>query len=227
MLNNFRKWLYGRMALNSMTAGKAEKAERWYKKLETIDPDSLSVLHNLGVIYISLKKYDEAEKYLLREIELYGESDIRYRVTGDLYYACGKRDKAGKAYGKALSILQNGYGDKSSERFLRRRIKQCNEISLYKKAMDGIIHYEEGLVLYSKGEYNKAFELYKKAAEYDNTGFMALNAAGAVLMNITGDYESARSYFIKALELAEIPLIQGNLAVAEYKIREKEKKGER
>ncbi len=227
MLNNFRKWFYGRMALNNMTAGKAEKAETWYKKLELIEPDSLPVLHNLGVIYISLKKYDEAEKYLLREIELYGESEIRYRVTGDLYYAWGERDKAGKAYGKALSILQNGYGDKSTERFLRRRIKHCKEISLYKKAKEGIRHYEEGLALYTKGEYNNAFELYKKAAEYDNTGFLALNAAGAVLMNTTGDYENARTYFIKALELADIPLIQGNLAIAEHKIREKEKMGER
>jgi tetratricopeptide (TPR) repeat protein len=227
MLNNLRKWLYGRMALNNMTAGKAGKAESWYKKLEFIDPDSLSVLHNLGVIYISLKKYDEAEKYLFREIELYGESEIRYRVTGDLYYAAGKREKAGKAYGKALSILQNGYGDKSTERFLRRRIKQCKDASLYKKAVEGISYYEEGLALYAKGEYNKAFELYIKAAECDNAGFMALNAAGAVLMNITGDFENARTYFIKALELADIPLIQGNLAVAEHKIREKAEKGER
>jgi len=222
MLNEFKKWLYGRLAINNMTAGKAAKAEIWYKKLEILEPDSLSVLHNLGVIYISLKKFHEAERYLIREIELYGDSEIRYRIMGDLYYVSGEREKAGKAYGKALTILQNGYGDKSTERFLRRRIKQCKDASAYSKAADGVRYYEEGLNLYSKGDYNNAFELYKKAVECDNAGFMAFNAAGTVLMNSIKDYENARTYFIKALELADIPLIRGNLALAEYKIKEKD-----
>lgn len=224
MLNNFKKWLYGRMAINNMTAGNDKKAEIWYKRLEPLEPESLSVLHNLGVIYISMKRFDEAEKYLTREIELYGDSEIRYRVIGDLYYISGKRENAGKAYGKALSILQTGYGDKSTERFLRRRIKQCKEISSYNKALDGVRHYEEGLAIYSTGDYNKALELYKKSVECDNSGFMALNAAGTVLLNRIKDYNNARSYFIKALELADIPLIRGNLALAEHKIRETEER---
>jgi len=221
MLIEFRKWLYGRLALNYMTAGKSEKAEIWYKRLKSLEPESLAVLHNLGVICISLKKFDEAEKYLLREIELYGDSDIRYRILGDLYYNSGRRENAGKAYGKSLTLLQNGIGDKSTERFLRRRIKQCKEISHYTKAMDGARYYEEGMALYSKGDYVKAFELYQKAVECDNASYIALNAAGTVLMNSIKDYENARTFFLKALELADIPLIQGNLALAEYKIKEK------
>jgi len=221
MLKEFRIWLYGRMALNYMTAGKTEKAEKWYKRLERLEPESLAVLHNLGVICISLKKFDKAERYLLREIELYGDSDIRYRVLGDLYYNSGKRENAGKAYGKALTLLQENSGEKSTERFLRRRIKQCKEKSSYTKAIDGVRYYEEGIALYTKGDYIKAFNLYEKAVECDNTSFMALNAAGTVLMNSIKDYEKARIFFLKALELADIPLIQGNLALAEFKIREK------
>lgn len=221
MLKQFLIWLYRRLALNNMTAGKTEKAEIWYKKLESLEPESLEVLHNLGVICISLKKFNEAEKYLLREIELYGNSEIRYRVLGDLYHSSGKREEAARAYGKALSLLQEGVGDKSIERFLRRRIKQCRDASSYTKAIDGARYYEEGIALYSKGDYSKAFDLYKKAVECDNASFMALNAAGTVLMNSIKDYENARTYFIKALELADLPLIQGNLALAEYKIKEK------
>jgi tetratricopeptide (TPR) repeat protein len=221
MFIEFRKWLYGRMALNFMTAGRPEKAELWYKRLEPLEPESLAVLHNLGVICISLKKFDEAEKYLLREIELYGDSEIRYRVLGDLYHAGGKRENAGKAYGKALTLLQNNKGEKATEVFLRRRIKQCKDAAAYTRAVDGSRYYEEGLALYSKGDYAKAFDLYKLAVESDNAGFMAMNAAGTVLMNSIKDYENARLFFLKALDLADIPLIRGNLALAEYKIREK------
>lgn len=225
MLKNFRIWIYSRMALNFMTAGKPEKAETWYKRLESVEPDSIAVLHNLGVIYISLKKFDKAGHYLLREIELYGDTDIRYRILGDLYYNSGQRENAAAAYGKALALSQENNGNKTTERFLRKRIKQCRELSLYAKAVDGARYYEEGIALYTQGDYNNAFLLYEKAIKCDDTSFMALNAAGTVLMNSIKDYENARIFFMRALELADIPLIQGNLELAEYKIREK--RGER
>lgn len=220
MLAELLKWFYRRIALNYMTEGKPEKAVRWYKKVEKIVPDSLEVLHNLGVLNLSLKNFTEAEKYLMKEINIYGESEIRCRIAGDLYYISGNRDKAGRYYGKALSLLQDESGDKSTAKFLRRRIKQCGERTSYEKALEGMRHYEEGLALYSKGEYMEALNSYNKAVQHDNTSFMALNAAGTLLMNNIKDYEQARSFFRKALDLADMPLIRQNLALAEYKIKE-------
>ena len=224
MLYNLKKKFYERMALNNMTAGRAEKAEKWYRLLEKLDPESPAVLHNLGVIYISLKKFDEAERYLLREIEVFGESGIRFRVLGDLYFMTGRRETAGKVYGKALTMLQDGVGDKSTIKFLRRKIKQCRDISSFSKARDGAKYYEEGFAFYLEGDYMKALDLYRKAVLSDNSSYMALNAAGTILMNHVRDYENARDYFQKALELADIPLIRNNLVLAEYKIREKGEK---
>lgn len=220
MLNDLMKWLYRRMALNYMTAGKPGKAEKWYKRLETFEPDSLEVLHNLGVIYIALHNHKEAEKYLLKEIDLYGESDIRARVLGDLYYISGNREMAGRFYGKALTLLQSSSKDKSTERFLRRRIKHCSEHQAYEKAMEGMRYYEEGAAYYSKGDYDEALRSYNKAVRYDNTSYMAMNAAGTLLMNNIKDYEQARLFFRKALELADLPLVKHNLALAEHKIKE-------
>ncbi len=223
MFKDFRKWLYGRLALNYMTAGKPEKAEKWYRRLEIIEPDSISVLHNLGVIYISLKKYKDAEKYLLHEIKLFGESEIRLRVLGDLYYVSGNREKAGRIYGKALSLVQDDTGDKSTAKFLRRRIKHCSENVSYQKALEGMKLYEEGLALYSKGDYNEALKSYNRAVRCDNSSYMALNAAGTLLMNNIKDYEQARIFFRKALELADIPLVKNNLALAEHMMKDKGK----
>ena len=220
MLNKFRKWLYGRMALNNMTAGRPDNAEKWYRRLEKLEPESLAILHNLGVIYLSLKKFDEAEKYLNREIRLFGESEIRCRVLGDLYYVSGRREKAARAYGKALSLLREGSGNKSTEKFLRRRIKLCGGVTSYEKAMESMMYYEEGLAHYSRGDYAKALDMYQKAVVCDNSSYMALNAAGTLLMNSVNDYDQARSFFRKALELADMPLIRSNLALAERRIKE-------
>jgi len=202
-----------------MTAGKPDKAEKWYKRLERFEPESLEVLHNLGVIYIAINKHAEAEKYLHKEIDLYGESEIRDRVLGDLYYVSGNREMAGRFYGKALSLLQSGSKDKSTERFLRRRIKQCSELQSYKKALEGMKYFEEGAAFYSKGDYDEALRSYNKAVRCDNTSYMAMNAAGTLLMNNIKDYEQAREFFRKALELADIPLVKHNLALAENRLK--------
>lgn len=221
MLEDLKKWLYGRMALNNMTAGNPDKAEKWYRKLEVIEPESLAVLHNLGVICIALKKYGEAERYLLREIEFFGESEIRSRILGDLYYVSGNREKAGHMYGKALTLLQKVSGDKSTAKFLRRRIKHCAENMAYEKALEGMKFYEEGLAFYSKGDYMEALKSYNRAVQCDNSSYMALNAAGTLLMNNVKDYDQARDFFRKALDLADMPLIRSNLALAEHMIKEK------
>jgi len=220
MLNDLKKKLYRRLALNYMTAGKPGKAERWYKRLERYEPDTLEVLHNLGVIYISLNRHTEAEKYLLKEIDLYGESEIRNRVLGDLYYISGNREMAGKFYGKALTLLQSGTKDKSTERFLRRRVKHCSEELSYEKALKGMKHYEEGAAYYARGDYDEALHSYNNAVKCDNTSYMAMNAAGTLLMNNIKDYEQARLFFRKALELADLPLVKHNLALAEHKIKQ-------
>lgn len=220
MLYDLKKWFFERMALNSMTAGKSLKAEKWYKRLEPLEPDNLAVLHNLGVICIDLKKFREAERYIKREIELYGESGVRLRILGDLYYNEGSMDKAGKVYGKALSLFQENGRDERTENFLRKRISICKNKSLSARAVESNMLLEQAPSLLSKGKFNDALDFFLKAAEYDKSSYMALNSAGTVLLNHVRDYAGARDCFRKALELADIPLIRSNLALAEFKIKE-------
>jgi len=219
MLYDLKKWFFERMGLNYMTAGKSLQSEKWYKKLEAMEPDNLAVLHNLGVICISLKKFTAAESYLKREIEIYGESGIRLRVLGDLYYIEGSMDKAGKVYGKALTLFQENGNDRNTENFLMKRIKICNDKTLSARAIESGILLEKSPALLSNGKFNDALDLFLKAAEYDKSSYMALNSAGTVLLNNIKDYARARECFRKALELADIHVIKSNLALAEYKIK--------
>lgn len=218
MLDTFRKKFIERMALNNMTAGNSMKAEKWYKKLEAMEPGNRGVLHNLGVISIALKKFSEAERYIKREIEIYGESGINLRILGDLYYIEGSMDRAGKIYGRALALLQKSGGDESTRNFIRKRIMICKDKSLYAKAMESSRIAEKGAELVSSGKFHDALEFYLKAAEYDKSSYMALNGAGTVLLNHLKDYNRARDCFKKALELADIPVIKSNLALSEFKI---------
>lgn len=218
MFDTFRKRFIERMALNNMTAGNSLKAEKWYRKLEAMEPDNRGVLHNLGVISIALKKFSDAERYIKREIEIYGESGINLRILGDLYYTEGSMDRAGKIYGRALALLQKSGGDESTRNFIRKRITICKDKSLYARALESSRIIEKGAEHVSRGEFRDALELYLKAAEYDKSSYMALNGAGTVLLNHVKDYNRARECFRKALELADIPVIKSNLALSEFKI---------
>lgn len=222
MIDDIRKQFFERMALNYMTAGNSEKAEKWYRKLEAIEPENLVVLHNLGAICISLKKFSEAEMYIKREIEIYGESGVRLRILGDLYYIRGEMDKAGKVYGKALNFFREGGIEGCTKNFFKERIRICKDKSLSARAIESGIFLEEGPSLLSSGLFQDALDLFFKAAEYDKSNYMAFNSAGTVLLHHIKDYNRARDCFRKALELADIYVIKNNLALAELMIKETE-----
>lgn len=220
MIDRIKKWFFQRIALNYMTSGDSLKAELWYRRYEKTDPDSIAAIHNLGVLYIALKRYDDAERYLLREIDLFGKSDLRYRILGDLYYSWGKRSKASAAYGESLAMIKTYGGSSITARFLKKRIKQCGDKALYGKALQGMTLFEDGMRHFRDGNYDRALELYSEAARFDSSNFAALNEAGTIMMNRFMDYRSAERLFRKALDLAEIPVIRRNLALAEQRIRE-------
>jgi len=220
MFNSIRKWFYLKFAEKSMIAGNSARAEKWYKKLESIEPENVEVLHNLGLINISHKCYSDAEKYLLKEIDLTGDSDSCCTALGDLYFMEGKREKAGYAYNRALSLVHDGSSEQRRSRYLRRKIKHCRDDISFQKAMDGVRFYEEGSEYYTKGNYGEALDLYYKAVECDSSSIPALNAVGTLQLNYARDYDSARKYFKKALDLSDMPFIRNNLIIAENKIRE-------
>ena len=80
--------------------------------------------------------------------------------------------------------------------------------------------FGNGSALLNEGKKEDALACFIEAAESDRTNYMALNAAGTVLLNFHNDYSAALEYFNRALEVSDMPLIRGNLALAELKIRQ-------
>jgi tetratricopeptide (TPR) repeat protein len=220
MLNEALKWFYRRRALNCMTESRPDRAERWYKKLEVMEPESIQVLHNLGVISISLKKFREAERYILREIELFGESALRFRILGDLYYLEGDMGRAKEAYSRALVLTGESGNDRSAGNLMKKRIAICGDKKLSAKAAESATLLEKGQELLSGGMIAGALEAFLRAAEYDRSSYMALNSAGTVYLNHMKDYTRAKGCFRRALELADLPLVRQNLMLAEHNLKE-------
>ena len=94
MLSIQRKMLE-RFALNSFVSGDFERAEKYFLRLKEDDPDRMGVDHNMGLVKLGLKQFAEAEKFFLRDAELFGESYVRSRTLGDLYYIWGRREQRG------------------------------------------------------------------------------------------------------------------------------------
>ena len=63
--------LYERFGLNAYISGDYDKAERWFRKLEAKEPESIAALRNLGVILMAKGDADGAERYILKEEKIY------------------------------------------------------------------------------------------------------------------------------------------------------------
>jgi tetratricopeptide (TPR) repeat protein len=67
-------------------------------------PANQSYLDTYGWIYYQMQKYDEAERYIRKAVELGSTSAVILEHLGDVYYKESKKDKALEYWQKALQI---------------------------------------------------------------------------------------------------------------------------
>lgn len=156
----------------------------------------------VGKIYFSKKKYDEAEKYLKASIE--GDEFLwkSYNLLGILYTYKGEHQKSAENYLKALTIekrnpmLLNNLGlayamageyEKAARTF-RHGLERDSEYS-------SKIHNNLGVVLARMGKYDEALEEFRLGGEEAQ----AINNLGCAYM-MKGDMQKASAYFEKAIE---------------------------
>ena len=209
MLSIQRKILQ-RFALNSFVSGDFERAERYFRRLKEADPDGMGVDHNMGLVNIGLKRYANAEKYLLRDLNLFGESYLRARTLGDLYYIWGKADKAGKHYSEALAAEETD----SDEVLLRKRIEICARAETFAEVATSHRSFEEGVRLQKAGDTAGARAALEGAVRHDPTNFQAWNNLGSILLADLATHADAVRCFSRARAYSALPSIVSNLAEA-------------
>jgi len=218
--NSIRIRYWHRAALNNLVTQKYAKAEEYFHKIQAVEPNRFGLGHNLALVYMAQEKFEEAEKYLLAEIERYGDTFVRYKSLGDMYYVWGRREKCGEYYALALPLCEHK-GDKIQ---LEHRIAQCKSDEAFAMAMKSFDCLKQGNKKMEEKDFVEAEELLKKAVEFDRCNFQAWNNLGALEMNIKNNIAEAVKYFEKAVQYTSLVGIYGNLRKARDSLAKESKK---
>ena len=209
-----------RSALNCLVTQKYAKAEEFFRKIQAVEPNRFGLGHNLALAYLAQEKFEEAEKYFLNEIQRYGETFVRFKSLGDMYYIWGKREKCSEYYALALPLCEHK-ADKSQ---IEHRIAQCKTEEAFAVAMKSCEYLKQGNKKIEEKEFDAAGELLKKAVELDRCNFQAWNNLGALEMNIKNNVAEAVKYFEKAVQYTSLVGIHGNLKKARDTLAKESKK---
>lgn len=214
---HFLSALYERLGLNAYAQGDPKKALLWFRRLEAVEPDSIRVLRNIGVILLASGDAPGAETYLLREERLYGESLHRHSALADIAYARGRREEAALRYAAALADPDaRASGSRASSRdFLERRLALCRDPSAFEAAARGAARFLEAEAARDGGDSERAMALFEEAASLDPTHWPALNNAGTVALNVLGDADRALALFERAFSLAQSAQVARNVELAQ------------
>lgn len=177
-------------------------------------------------------QFDEAIGYYEKAAELWGGQGnlffegLVYITIGKLHHACGRLERAGDAFNRALAVSHRLQNDELSLACLYNLGEVHKDLGAFRKALD---FYEQALLIAEKlgssdsitsilsnqaeihhliGNYDKALPLFEMALEMTAETAHAENTA-AVLSNMGAVYLSMRRYreavrlFSEALELDE------------------------
>src|SRR2546426_8763643 len=75
-------------------------------------PTNQSYLDTYGWVYFRMERYDEAERYVRKAIELGSKSAVIHEHLGDIYYKLSRKDKAMELWQKALDLDASNAGVK-------------------------------------------------------------------------------------------------------------------
>jgi tetratricopeptide (TPR) repeat protein len=163
-------------AMKESTKGNRAKAVEGLQKAIKLAPDFYEAQHTLGVQYIALQRFDEAEKALMRARDLSPKAAEPLTNLGSLFYERGQSQvDAGRAEDAT------GNFEKAAE-FLEESIR-LNPLS-------PSAHTNLGAALYKIGDYERSETILNKALELDETA----HNARLMLINVYtkgGRYEDA------------------------------------
>ena len=175
---------------------KEESTEECYRQAVEKIPDDASLNYSLGSCLYNKNKYQQAEEYLNKALELNpghrGVHNKLSRLYADIYDDTENPEKYEQAVEHANKQLENDDDD---------------------------YYYVERALLYSAGyEFEKVVEDCNKALEKDPQNYYAFNARGYAYMMMK-DYKNSEDSFLKGLDAMKdvpaenaLPNLYNNLA---------------
>lgn len=208
--------LYERLGFNFLYQGDYARAEKWFRRLEASEPDSVRVLRDLGLLLMSRGDSAGAKALLLKEEKLYGPSFHRHSSLADIAYAEGSRKEAARRYGLALAEPEAAPdGEMAAWRgLLEARLALCATEASFARGRESMERYREGEAARAKGQAEAAMAAFEAAAALDPTNWSALNNAGSIAFDLLKDAARAEELFSRALRIGRSPQVARNLELA-------------
>ncbi len=200
-----------RAALNNFVLGRYAKAEEYFRKIQSVQPNKMGLGHNIGLVCLAQERYEEAEKEFLRELERFGETYIRLKTLGDLYYLWGKRAECARYYQNALPVCEQ----EADRKLIQKRIEYASNPESFERAMKSYQALKKGNACMAEKRFEEASEEFERAVQLDPFNFQAWNNIGAVELNYRKNPARAVECFLRAVEYTSLPAIHNNLKRAQ------------
>lgn len=209
MFKAYRQNTRRRKAMEAFARGAYAEAKEYFAAILRDEGERAGHLFNLGLSHLALDEYAEAEGYLLRELELFGEHYPRLKTLGDLYFLWGRSEDARRYYERAIAEDTDGDGAK----IVRRRIEICGEDCAFVAAMDSLQSYRDGVREMIDKNTEAALQAFSRAVEQDESNIHAWNNIGVIRLNRkeNDDIERAIDAFERALSWQEVRSFRENL----------------
>ncbi|CCO22975.1 tetratricopeptide repeat protein [Maridesulfovibrio hydrothermalis] len=207
MFKKLRLKYHERMAFNGFVKSDFDTALKHFRKIAGLVPEKEGIDFNSAVCLMSLRRYDEAEKYLQSELEKGNEGLPLKQALAENAFHCGLREEALNRYN---NILKYDLPDKV-RMFTELKKNVMEDEKRFKDALKSRTEMEKGDSLLAQGDHKKARKHFAKAARLDPTCFQAHNNLGVIAMNFLNDYKAALTHFEKADSLNDIPAVQMNI----------------
>ena len=152
-------------ALKESSRGNRAKAVEGLQRAIKLAPDFYEAQQTLGIQYLALQKYDDAETALLRARDLSPKAAEPLTNLGTLYYQRGE------------TAIDAGHSDEAAAAF--QKSEEALEEAIRRNPLSPSAHSYLGAALYKTGAYERAESMLKRALELDedqsNARLMLIN----------------------------------------------------
>jgi predicted O-linked N-acetylglucosamine transferase (SPINDLY family) len=209
-----------RSALAALQTGKADEAERQFKKLLRAQPRHLAGLNLLGALLAQLRRYEEAEPYIQRALKESPQSEQTLYNYGLILKALRRPAEALERFSQALAVNANVAETWNNRGTVLNDLKRHAEaIADFDRAIAINSRYPEafcnkGKSLLELKSYDQALAAYDAALKFKPDLAEAWLGHGHVCLKLRR-YDDARAAYDRASalkpDLAEPWLGRGNI----------------
>jgi tetratricopeptide (TPR) repeat protein len=162
--------------MSQLKAGKYLEAAAEFQAVVDEHPDYADGYHLLGVCFLKAKKYQDAEKNLIKAIELNGDNFASHYNLANAYRAQGKNDKVVKTMNNAEGLAagdQKALVSQLRGNALAVQGKWAEAVDDLEKAAaakpDAVTQAQLGKAYFAVGENDKAVSALRKALSMDKS----------------------------------------------------------